>query len=269
MMVGKRLFCYLTAMFVSVLPITASAQDGSSAELAKKLANPVASLISVPFQFNYDGGYGRQDGDKAFVNIQPVVPISISEDWNIISRTILPVAWQNDVVAGTEQFGLGDTVQSVFFSPKEPGPSGLIWGIGPVGLIPTATDTKLGSEKWGAGPTGVVLRQQGPWTYGMLANHIWSFAGNDNRRDVNATFLQPFISFTTESATSFFVNTETTYDWNADSFSVPINAGVNQLLKIGNQPVQIGGGVRYWAESPTSGPEGIGFRLNLIFLFPK
>ena len=268
-MFAAKMFRGFAILLAALLPFGASAQDSGTADLAKKLANPIANLISVPLQFNYDSGYGPQDGDKAFLNIQPVIPISISEDWNVISRTILPIAWQDDVVPKSEQFGLGDTVQSLFFSPKAPGPYGLIWGVGPVGLIPTATDSKLGGEKWGAGPTAVVLRQQGGWTFGMLANHIWSFAGDSNRNDINATFGQPFINYTTKSATSFFVNTETTYDWNADSFSVPINAGVNQMLKIGGQPVQIGGGLRYWAESPSNGPEGIGFRLNLIFLFPK
>src|SRR5688572_19920508 len=151
----------------------ASAQD---ADLAKQLSNPIASLISVPFQFNYDSGFGPNDGDRVTLNIQPVIPISLNEDWNMISRTIVPVIWQEDIAGPSgDQFGLGDTVQSLFFSPKAPGPGGIIWGVGPVFLLPTGTDPLLGGEKWGAGPTGVVLKQSGPWTYGMLANHIWSF----------------------------------------------------------------------------------------------
>jgi hypothetical protein len=117
--------------------------------LAKKLSNPIASLISVPFQFNYDEGFGPNDGQKAVLNIQPVIPISLSEDWNMISRTILPVIWQNDIAGPSgEQSGLGDITQSLFFSPKHPGPSGIVWGVGPVFLIPTATDDLLGGGKW-------------------------------------------------------------------------------------------------------------------------
>lgn len=132
----------------------ASAQD-SSQDLAKKLSNPVASLISVPFQLNYDEGFGPNDGQKVTLNIQPVIPISLSEDWNVISRTILPVIWQNNIAGPSgEQSGLGDITQSLFFSPKKPTANGLIWGVGPAFLIPTATDDLLGTGKWGAGPDG-------------------------------------------------------------------------------------------------------------------
>ncbi len=266
-MTSKRRLTLAAFIIVLAAAAPASAQD---ADLAKQLSNPIASLISVPFQFNYDSGYGPNDGDRVTMNIQPVVPISLNEDWNLISRTIVPVIWQEDVAgpSGT-QFGLGDTVQSLFFSPKAPGPGGIIWGAGPVIMLPTGTDPLLGGEKWGAGPTAVVLKQSGPWTYGILANHIWSFAGDDARADVSSTFLQPFISYTTADAWTFALNTESTYDWESESWSVPVNFMVSKLVKFGEQPVSLGAGIRYWAESPEAGPDGLGVRASVTFLFPK
>lgn len=263
----SKIFLALVATVPLVTP--ALAQD-SGADLAKKLSNPIASLISVPFQLNYDHGYGPLDGDKVTLNIQPVIPISLNEDWNLISRTILPVTWQDDIAgpSGT-QFGLGDTVQSFFFSPAKPSESGIIWGAGPVFLIPTATDDLLGGEKWGAGPTVVALKQDGPWTYGILANHIWSFAGNSDRSDVSSTFLQPFLSYTTPDAWTFALNTESTYDWKADQWSVPINFTVSKLVTVDKQPISLTAGLRYWAEAPKNGPEGLGVRVAATFLFPK
>jgi hypothetical protein len=248
----------------------ARAQD-DSAELAKKLSNPVAALISVPFQLNYDRKLGPQDdGGKWTLNVQPVVPIEINKDWNVISRTIVPLVSQEDVFPGAgRQSGLGDVVQSFFFSPKAPTAGGWIWGAGPVLLLPTGTDDLLSAKKWGAGPTAVMLKQQSGWTVGALANHIWSFAGDSGRADVSATFVQPFLSYTTPTAWTFALNTESTYDWKASQWSVPVNALVTKVTKVGGQLISVGGGLRYWADSPEGGPQGLGYRAVLTLLFPK
>jgi hypothetical protein len=261
----------VAAIFAAAfLAAPARAQDSASA-LAKQLANPVAALISVPFQLNYDQNIGPDDdGDRWLMNVQPVVPITLNEDWNVISRTILPIVSQSDVYPGAgSQSGIGDVVQSVFFSPKEPTAGGWIWGAGPVLLMPTGSDDLLTTDKWAAGPTAVLLRQQGPWTYGGLANHLWSFAGSDDRTDVDATFLQPFASYTTPTAWSFTLNTESTYDWEAEQWSVPVNVIVTKVTKVGGQLISVGGGLRYWADSPDSGPEGLGYRLVFTLLFPR
>jgi len=248
-------------------PAEAAAGGGSDVELAKKLSNPVADLISIPFQFNYDEGYGPKDAGIWRLNVQPVIPIRLNEDWNLITRTIVPVIYQDSLADGMDhEFGLGDIVQSFFFSPRQP-MNGWIMAFGPVFNWPTATDELLGSEKWGAGPTGLILKQEHGWTYGVLANHIWSFAGDDDRADLNVTFLQPFLAYTFPTATTISLNTESTYNWDSEDWTVPINLMANQMVRIGKLPVQFGVGVRWYAESPDGGPEW-GARFMMTILLP-
>lgn len=265
------------ALTLSVsLPLSAEAlptsheggANAGHADLAKKLSNPVANLISMPVQANLDFGYGiDDDGFRTTVNVQPVIPITLNEDWNLITRTILPIIYQNDVPApGDSEFGLGDTLLSLFASPSSTVP--FIWGLGPAFLLRSDTSPLLGSEKWGAGPTGVLLKQSGHLTFGALANHVWSIAGSSERADVSSTFLQPFVAYTLPSATTFTVNSETTYDWVGEQWLAPVNLMVAQLLAPGGQPLQLQVGGRYYLESSEGGPDW-GLRFALILLFPR
>ncbi len=248
---------------------TTDTEKAKAAELAMKLQNPVASLISVPIQNNFEFGAGAGgNGFQYRVNVQPVIPVTLNDRWNLISRTILPYVYQDKVIGTSSQSGLADTLQSFFFSPARPTERGWIWGAGPVVLLPTATDDRLGAEKWAAGPTLVMLRQQGPWTYGLLANHLWSFAGESGRGEVNATYLQPFVSYVTKSFTTFGVATESTYDWQNEQWTVPLIASVSQLLKVGKQPISLALGVKYYADKPSGGPDW-GLRFAVTLLFPK
>lgn len=263
-----RPFPMIAAALAAALAATAASAQ-SSADLAKTLSNPVAAMISVPFQYNYNDGFLGGEAEQSYVNIQPVIPISLNDRWNLISRTILPVVYQTGFKPdGGSQFGFGLTTQSFFLSPKAPTAAGIIWGVGPAFQLPTATDD-IANNQWGAGVTAVALKQTQGWTVGMLANQIWSTSGNDRYGETSVAFLQPFLSYTTAKATSFTLNTESTYDWEDTQWSVPINAMVAQIVKIGGKPVQLQAGARYWAESPKEGPDGWGLRLAVIYLFPK
>jgi hypothetical protein len=230
------------AVASAALAPAASAQENADV-LAKQLSNPVASLISVPLQYNVDFDIGPENGTKHYVNVQPVIPYSLSEHTNLITRVIAPVIYQDDVFGDSgSQFGLGDITPSFFFSPKEP-VHGWIVAAGPVFLLPTATDELLGTERWGAGPTALALKQTADgWTYGALVNH--------------------------PSGRTLTVNVESTYDWKGSDWNVPVNLVYSKVTKVGSQMLSYAGGVRYFAETPGEGPEW-GLRLVLTLLFPE
>jgi hypothetical protein len=233
-----------------------------------KLQNPVADLVTVPIQNNWDFGIGPADATRFTANIQPVIPFSLGKDWLLITRTIVPlIRAESPVPGGDTESGLGDILQSFFFSPRAP-VGGWIVGVGPVISYPTASEDALGTEKWGLGPTAVAIRQEHGWTYGALVNHVWSVAGDESRADVSATFLQPVVSYTTKTHTTFGLNTEATYDWEQSRWTVPLNAIVSQLLLIGRLPVSLGLGARYYVEKPEGGPDW-GLRFVVTFVFPK
>ncbi len=256
----------LAAMLHSAPLLAAESQE----DLTKKSLNPVADLISLPLQYNQDYGIGTGSTNamKTYLNIQPVVPVHITKDWNIIIRTILPlIDMESPALGVSEASGIGDITQSFFFAPKAL-VHGWITGVGPVFYYPTASHESLGTGKWGIGPTFVVLKQEYGFTYGMLANHISSFAGSGGRPEMSSTFLQPFFGYSTKTYTTFMVNTESTYDWKTSQWTVPFNFMLTQMLKIKNQPLSLQLGWRWYAETATGGP-GNGIRFTLTFLFPE
>jgi len=261
---------WLFSIFLGVVVLSqpVSAEDDST-ELAKKLQNPVAALISVPVKLDWDTGFGPEDADRSTYVVQPVIPIELNPTWNVISRTIVPVYIdaESPVPGGSDETGMGDILQSFFVSPKAPTSNGWIWGAGPALSLPTGGDG-LTTDKFSVGPTAVVLKQEHGWTYGALVNHLWSVSGDDDRPNINATFLQPFISYTTKTHTTFGLNTESTYDWEGEEWTVPINLSLNQLVRLGKQPVSFQVGYRNYLDTPKGGPDW-GIRVQVTFLFPK
>lgn len=261
-------FVFAAMMICRVQPAAANDEE---AELAKKTLNPVASLISLPIKYDYNGDLGpTESGNQSILTVQPVIPISINEDWNVISRTIIPVISVHNIVpgAGTQQ-GLGDTTAQFYFSPKKPTEGGWIWGVGPQFLLPTGA-SNFTASRWGTGPTAVVLKQESGWTYGALASQMWSMSNDSQKSDYSSLFVQPFLAFTTKTYTTAGINTESSYNWKARQWSVPVNLTLTQILKVGKQPLSLQVGTRYWADTPDSvGPKGWGYRFQLTLLFPK
>ncbi|HSB90746.1 MAG TPA: hypothetical protein VLD63_12045 [Anaerolineales bacterium] len=240
----------------------------SASELAKQTQNPIASLISFPLQGNWDMGVGDREATSTLVNVQPVIPFAISKSTNVVLRVITPLTSRpSSGTDGARINGLGDIVFSTFLSPSKSGR--VIWGVGPVLLLPTATNGALGAEKFGVGPTAVVLTQPGNWTIGLLANQIWSTSGASDREDVNATYLQPFVNYNLGSGLSVGVSAEATGNWEADDekWSSPLLFSVSKVTTLGKRPVNF-----TMAAGPTFGPDAgpdWRFRFAANFLFPR
>jgi hypothetical protein len=284
----KHLCCYGT-LFISLFAIAPAAHpqepagqakaaepdantSASAEELQKATQNPVASLISVPVQnnsnFGVNPGYRTQD----ILNIQPVIPLNLSQNWNLIIRWITPIVWQplpnSPSTPETGVYGLGDMQPTFFLSPAKPGK--LIWGAGPIFQLPTATNTFLGQGKFGIGPSIVVLMQPGHWTLGLLANNVWSVAGSGNRPAVNQFLLQYFINYNLKKGWFLTWQPTLTANWKAaaDTWTVPYGGGVGRIMKLGAQPVSLTAQFYGNAVHP-EGTSSWTMRLQIAFLFPK
>jgi hypothetical protein len=258
----RVLVCAVALLFT--LPAGAAAQDAS--ELARQTQNPVASLISVPLQGNWDFGLGDRDATATLLNIQPVMPFGISPSTNVILRVIMPLTSQPGS-DGVRINGLGDIVATAFFSPARPGR--ITWGAGPVVLLPAATSNALGTEKFGVGPSVVALMQPGPWTVGFLFNQIWSTSGANDRADVNQMFLQPFANYNLGNGLSAGVSSEATAYWDADeTWTAPLLFNVSKVALLGKRPVSFTLAAGPMLASPDDGASWR-FRLAANFLFPR
>ena len=261
----KILLSILIAIFFAV-PVFAQEESG----LAKKTQNPVSDLISVPFQNNFNFNVGPDNDMQYLLNIQPVYPMNLNEKWNLINRLIIPIINQPELVPGMgDEFGLGDIQYQGYLSPAKPGK--VVWGVGPVLSFPTASDEVLGTEQWSAGPGAVVLTIRGPWVIGALINNIWSFAGDDDRADVNQGLLQYFINFNFPGGLYLTTAPIITANWEADSdnmWTVPFGGGIGKILRIGKLPINTQVAAYYNVEHPDNGPEWQA-RFQFQFLFPK
>jgi hypothetical protein len=272
---------------VLVMPWTAVAQqpsasppdeDARTLDLAKKTQNPIADLISLPLQNNLNFGYGAKDAPHSsstqyVLNIQPVLPGKVTNEWNLITRPIIPVIRQPDLIDGGETWGLADIQLQTYLSPS--GTDKVTWGVGPVFQFPSATDgKKLGTQKWSAGPGAVVLTQPGKWVIGALANNLWSFAGDSDREDVNLMTIQPFINY--NFGKGWYVSTSPiiTANWEAhgsdNTWTVPVGGGFGRIIRIGKLPINLNAQAFDNVVKPDDDATADWtLRLQVQFLFPK
>jgi len=245
----------------------------SAEELARLAQNPVGNLISVPFQNNTNFKVGPLDGTQNILNVQPVIPIEVDKDWNVITRTIIPLIWQPEFAPGQgSTFGLGDMQLSAFLSPSTPAAGGWIWGAGAIAQLPTDTND-LGNKNWGLGPTAVVLRIQkgSPWVYGVLVNNVWSLSSSGRGGAYNNFLMQPFLNYNFPGGTYLTSSPLITANWKADSgqqWNVPLGGGVGHIFHFGKLPVNTQIGAYYNVVHPDNGANWQ-IRAQVQFMFPK
>lgn len=264
-----KLIPLLSAIMMTMLCGATAYAEATNEDLAKKTQNPISDLISVPFQNNTNFGLGPYDRTQNILNIQPVIPFHLTDNINLISRTIAPIIRQPDLFDSGHTDGLGDISLSLWFSPKDSGE--IIWGVGPHLVFPTATDNVLGTEKWSAGPTAVALTIQGPWVVGGLVNQYWSYAGKGNRDKVSQFLVQPFVNYNFQGGFYLVSSPIITANWEAASgnkWVTPIGGGVGKIFKIGKLPLNAQTQAFYNVEQTTFGPDWT-LRFQLAFLFPK
>ena len=261
-----------------LLPAMASAEM-SKAEIAKASQNPLTAMYSLPIQNNIYFGIGPNDNTKNIANFQPVLPFDLNDEWTVVTRTIIPLVSNPSLpgATGTSErtFGLGDTTFTAFFTPKTAGESGWLWGVGPSLYFPTATDTDLGTKKWGAGASAVALKMDGKFVYGALISNVWSFAGSgqgDGFEKVNAMTLQPFVNYNLDDG--WFVTSVPiiTANWEADSdhtWTVPMGLGVGKAMKLGKIPMTAQLHAYYNVVTPDDYGETWQMRIQVQLLFPR
>jgi hypothetical protein len=244
-------------------PAPPAPQAGS---LAQDLRNPVAHLVSVPFESNFDFGGGTSETTYTG-NVKPVVPFSLGKDWHLITRTIVPFVSTLSSDGSHREFGVGDIAATVYLSPER-SHAGWFWGVGPGLVVPIAKDDAIGTGKWSAGPTAAVIREHGGWTFSLLTAQAWSFAGDSSRSRVNATVVQPSVSFTTRRDTSLSAGTASLYDWTEGEWTVPLELSLDQLVKVGKQPATVGLTARHGLWRPEDDASW-GLVLTMTLLFPR
>lgn len=260
------------ALALALLAAVPAFAEMGATQLAKIAQNPVGNLISVPFQNNSNLNYGPENKTQNVLNIQPVIPVHVNSDWNIITRTILPVISQPALYPGDDRTnGIGDTVFTAFLSPANPG--NLIWGAGPVLQLPTDNDKKLGNKNYGMGFSGVLLRlsKGDPWVYGALVNNIWSLSSNERGGAYNNGVIQPFLNYNFNGGLYLTSSPILTVDWKAESgdkWTVPLGGGVGKIFHFGKLPVNSSLAAYYNVVRPDYGPNWQ-IRAQVQLMFPQ